>query len=128
MIPASGSSPLVLVVDDNPTNLRLLGGVLETQGYRLLEATDGAQALEVLERETPDLVLLDIQMPDVSGTEVAQRVRTNPRTAHLKLVAITALAMPGDRETILKSGFNDYIAKPYRIADVLATVKRWLER
>jgi CheY-like chemotaxis protein len=120
-------APLVLVVDDNPTNLRLLGGILETQGYRLLEATDGTEALAVLEQETPDLVLLDIQMPDMSGTQVAQRVRTNPRTAHLKLVAITALAMPGDRETILNSGFNDYIAKPYRIADVLEKVKRWLE-
>lgn len=120
-------APLVLVVDDNPTNLRLLSGILETQGYKLLEATDGTEALAVLERETPDLVLLDIQMPDMSGTEVVQRVRTNPRTAHLKLVAITALAMPGDRETILKSGFNDYIAKPYRIADVLEKVKRWLE-
>lgn len=122
------AAPLVLVVDDNPTNLRLLGGILETQGYRLIEATDGAHALELLERETPDLVLLDVQMPDISGTEVARQVRTNPRTAHLKLVAITALAMPGDRETILQAGFNDYIAKPYRIADVLEKVKRWLER
>jgi two-component system, cell cycle response regulator DivK len=120
--------PLVLVVDDNPTNLRLLGGILETQGYTLLEATNGAEALAVLDRELPDLVLLDIQMPDVSGTQVAQRVRTTPRTAHLKLVAITALAMPGDRETILGSGFNDYIAKPYRIADVLEKVKHWLEQ
>jgi two-component system, cell cycle response regulator DivK len=121
-------APVILVVDDNPTNLRLLGGILETQGYKLLEATNGTEALAMLERELPDLVLLDIQMPDVSGTQVAQRVRTTPRTAHLKLVAITALAMPGDRETILGAGFNDYIAKPYRISDVIEKVKLWLER
>ena len=116
----------MLIVDDNPTNLRLICGILETRGYRLLEATSGAQALGILERERPDLVLLDIQMPDLSGTEVAQRVRHNPNTAHLKLIAVTALAMPGDRETILASGFNDYVAKPYRIADVLNTIERWL--
>jgi CheY-like chemotaxis protein len=120
------SGPLVLIVDDNPTNLRLICSILETRGYRLLEATSGAQALGILERERPDLVLLDIQMPNLSGTEVARRVRHNPNTAHLKLIAVTALAMPGDRETILASGFNDYVAKPYRITDVLNTIERWL--
>ncbi len=126
MTPPSSSRPLVLIVDDNPTNLRLIYGILETRGYRLLEATSGAQALGILERERPDLVLLDIQMPNLSGTEVARHVRNNPRMAHLKLIAVTALAMPGDRETILASGFNDYVAKPYRIADVLSTIERWL--
>ena len=118
----------ILVVDDHVTNLRLLGGVLEASGYRVLEATDGAQALEVLQREPVKLVMLDIQMPGLSGKDVARRVRADPQHKGLILIAVTALAMPGDRESILATGFDDYVAKPFKIAEVLAKVKGWLER
>jgi CheY-like chemotaxis protein len=113
----------VLIVDDHPTNLRLIGGVLESQGYSHLTADNGEIALSMLEREIFDLVLLDIQMPGLSGTAVAKRIRANPATMGLKLIAVTALAMPGDREEILKAGFDGYVAKPFKIPDLLAALR-----
>jgi CheY-like chemotaxis protein len=116
----------VLVVDDHATNLRLIGGVLESQGYSHLTAENGEAALQILEQEQFDLVLLDIQMPGLSGTEVAKRIRANPKSASLKLIAVTALAMPGDREEILRAGFNGYVAKPFKIPDLLEVVRSTL--
>jgi two-component system, cell cycle response regulator DivK len=118
----------VLVVDDHATNLRLIGGVLESQGFTHLTAANGETALNMLERETFDLVLLDIQMPGLSGSEVAKRIRANPATANLKLIAVTALAMPGDREEILKAGFDGYVAKPFKIPELLEVVRMVLEQ
>jgi CheY-like chemotaxis protein len=118
----------VLVVDDHPTNLRLLGGMLHSRGYRVLEATDGSRALEILTHERPTLVMLDIQMPGLSGKDVARRLRADPHRQDLILIAVTALAMPGDRENILAAGFDDYLAKPFKVTDVLAKVDEWLER
>lgn len=113
----------VLVVDDHATNLRLIGGVLESQGYSHQTAENGEAALNMLEQETFDLVLLDIQMPGLSGTEVAKRIRANPKTSSLKLIAVTALAMPGDREEILRAGFDGYVAKPFKIPELLEVVR-----
>jgi two-component system, cell cycle response regulator DivK len=113
----------VLVVDDHATNLRLIGGVLESQGYSHVTADSGEAALQMLEQENFDLVLLDIQMPGLSGTEVAKKIRANPKTSSLKLVAVTALAMPGDREEILRAGFDGYVAKPFKIPDLLEVVR-----
>jgi CheY-like chemotaxis protein len=113
----------VLVVDDHATNLRLITGVLESQGYSHRTADNGEAALKMLEQEDFDLVLLDIQMPGLSGTEVAKRIRSNPKTSSLKLIAVTALAMPGDREEILRAGFDGYVAKPFKIPDLLEVVR-----
>jgi two-component system, cell cycle response regulator DivK len=118
----------VLIVDDHATNLKLIGGVLESQGYSHLTADSGEAALKMLEQETFDLVLLDIQMPGLSGTEVAKRIRANPKTSSLKLIAVTALAMPGDREEILRAGFDGYVAKPFKIPELLEAVKLVLEQ
>ncbi len=117
------TSTRVLVVDDHATNLRLIGGVLESQGYSHQTAENGETALNMLEQETFDLVLLDIQMPGLSGTEVAKRIRANPKTSSLKLIAVTALAMPGDREEILRAGFDGYVAKPFKIPELLEIVR-----
>jgi CheY-like chemotaxis protein len=117
----------VLVVDDHPTNLRLITGVLESQGYSHATANDGQTALGMLEREAFDVVLLDIQMPGLSGTKVAERIRNNPATSDLKLVAVTALAMPGDRDEILNAGFDGYVAKPFRIPELLEVVRTVLK-
>ena len=117
----------VLVVDDHATNLRLITGVLESQGFAHLTADNGEAALSLLEQETFDLILLDIQMPGLSGSEVAKRIRANPATQDLKLIAVTALAMPGDREEILRAGFNGYVAKPFKIPELLEVVRTVLE-
>jgi CheY-like chemotaxis protein len=113
----------VLVVDDHSTNLRLIGGVLESQGFSHQTAENGQTALQMLEEQAFDLVLLDIQMPGLSGTEVAKRIRANPKTLSLKLIAVTALAMPGDRDEILKSGFDGYVAKPFKIPELLEVIR-----
>jgi CheY-like chemotaxis protein len=117
----------VLVVDDHATNLRLITGVLESQGYSHHTADNGEAALKMLEQENIDLVLLDIQMPGLSGTEVAKRIRANPNTSSLKLIAVTALAMPGDREEILRAGFDGYVAKPFKIPELLEVVRETLK-
>ena len=116
----------VLVVDDHSTNLRLIGGVLESQGFSHHTAENGQTALQMLEEQAFDLVLLDIQMPGLSGTEVAKRIRANPKTSSLKLIAVTALAMPGDRDEILKAGFDGYVAKPFKIPELLEVVRSTL--
>src|SRR3954452_12541640 len=116
----------ILVVDDNEVNLRLINAVLKRRGYAIEEATSGAQALERLIELGPVLVLMDVQMPGLSGTDVARTIRMMPAFADLPLIAITALAMKGDREAILAAGFSDYLAKPYKMGDLLDLVARWL--
>ena len=116
----------VLVVDDNEANLRLIQAVLKTRGYHLLEARSGAAALEALSGPRPALVLMDVQMPGLSGIDVARAIRAMPTMADLPLIAITAMAMKGDREAILAAGFNDYLAKPYKMGALLALVADWL--
>ncbi len=114
----------ILIVDDNETNLRLIGAVLRTRGYTLREATSGEAALASLAEMLPDMVLMDVQMPGLSGLDVVREIRAMPGGAHLPVIAITAMAMKGDRETVLAAGFTDYLAKPYRTADVLNAVNR----
>jgi CheY-like chemotaxis protein len=116
----------ILVVDDNEANLRLINAVLRTRGYDLLEARSGEAALEALATQRPSLVLMDVQMPGLSGIDVARTIRAMPALADLPLVAITAMAMKGDREEIMAAGFNDYLAKPYKMGELLALVARWL--
>jgi two-component system cell cycle response regulator DivK len=116
----------ILVVDDNEANLRLINAVLKTRGYDLLEARSGEAALEMLAAQRPSLVLMDVQMPGLSGIDVARTIRAMPALAELPLVAITAMAMKGDREAIMAAGFNDYLAKPYKMGELLALVARWL--
>lgn len=116
----------VLVVDDNEMNLRLITAVLKMRGYTLREARSGEEALAAIGAALPDLVLMDVQMPGLSGLVVARRLRAQPATAHLPIIAITAMAMKGDREAILEAGFDDYLAKPFHLKDVLALVAHWL--
>lgn len=116
----------ILVVDDNEANLRLINAVLKTRGYDLMEARNGEAALEAVAARRPSLVLMDVQMPGLSGIEVARTIRSQPALADLGLIAITAMAMKGDREEILAAGFNDYLAKPYKMGELLSLVARWL--
>jgi two-component system cell cycle response regulator DivK len=119
-------SGAIMVLDDNEANLRVIAAVLKTRGYRLIEATSGESALAAIEDHQPALVLIDEQMPGMSGINVARAVRKLPATAALPLIATRAMAMKGDREEILAAGFNDYLAKPYKMADLLSVVSRWL--
>jgi two-component system sensor histidine kinase/response regulator len=125
--PKKAARPLrVLVTEDNPVNQMLTVDLLENQGHTVFVAATGTEALAVLEREAIDLVLLDVQMPEMSGFEVAARVREKERggSRHVPIIAVTARAMKGDRERCLAAGMDDYLAKPIRGEDLLAAIAR----
>ncbi|HVT99836.1 MAG TPA: response regulator [Acidobacteriaceae bacterium] len=118
--------PLILIADDRPSSRELLGLVLERAGYEVLEAENGEQALERVRAGSPDLVLLDLQMPGMDGYGVLSELRAEARFASLPVLALTASAMRGDREKILEAGFTDYLAKPAAPELVRETVARLL--
>ena len=113
----------VLVVEDNEKNMKLFRDVLQASGFRLLEATTGERAMELAAEHQPNLVLMDIQLPDIDGIEALARLRTDARTASIPVVALTAHAMHGDRERFLDAGFDAYISKPVDIVGFVKTVK-----
>ena len=117
-------SARVLVVEDNDKNMKLFRDVLRATGYRTLEATTGAQAVELATEHAPDLVLMDIQLPDFDGVEALSRLRAVARTSSIPVLALTAQAMHGDRERFLEAGFDGYLAKPVDVVELLAAVKR----
>jgi len=102
----------VLIVEDNPLNMRLIEMVLQVNSYTLLKATDGEEALDIATRERPDLVLMDIRLPKVSGLEVARRLKENPAFSHIPIIALTAHAMKGDKEKAIEAGCDSYLSKP----------------
>ncbi len=114
----------VLIVEDNETSMKLFRDVLAATGYRTLEATTGGQALELAVEHGPDLVLMDIQLPDIDGVEALRRLRADERTASVSVLALTAQAMHGDRERFLAAGFDGYIAKPVDVLELVDTVRR----
>ena len=118
----------VLVVEDNEKNMKLFRDVLHASGYRTLEAATGERAVELVFEHRPDLVLMDIQLPDIDGVEALDRLRADERFSSVQVLALTAQAMEGDRERFLAAGFDAYISKPVNIAEFLATVKRYCER
>jgi two-component system cell cycle response regulator DivK len=114
----------VLVVEDNEKNMKLFRDVLQASGYRLLEATTGEQAMALAAEHQPNLVLMDIQLPDIDGVEALGRLRADARTASIPVVALTAQAMHGDRERFLDAGFDAYISKPVDVLEFVKTVKQ----
>ena len=105
---------LILIVDDNEQNRRLARKVLHHAGFRTLEASGGIEGLSLAAEHRPDLVLMDIRMPDMNGTEVLQKLRADEHTAAIPVVALTSSAMKGDRERFLADGFDGYLEKPIR--------------
>jgi CheY-like chemotaxis protein len=118
----------VLVVEDNEKSMKLFRDVLQATGYRTLEATTGRQAIELATEQAPDLVLMDIRLPDIDGVEVLTRLRADERTASMPVLALTAEAMHGDRDRFLAVGFDGYVSKPMNIAELLGTVRRHCDR
>jgi two-component system cell cycle response regulator len=118
----------VLVAEDNAVNRELIRELLELRGYTVLEACDGQEALGIIERAQPDLLLLDIGMPVLDGFAVVRRIRESPRIARLPIVAVTAYAMQGDRERILDSGFDGYLSKPINPSSLTEELNRLLTK
>ena len=116
----------ILVVDDTEINLRLMEAVLEPAGYDILKASFGEESVRIAEEDEPDLILMDISLPDISGTEALNRIRKT-KFGNNPIVAVTAHAMRGDKEKFEAAGFDGYISKPIDIQDTLKVVKELLE-
>ena len=118
----------VLYIEDNPDNMRLVQRALESRGYRLLQAMRGEDGVCVAEREEVDLILLDINLPDIDGYEVARRLRGSSKTSllHIPIIAITANALKGDAEKALDAGCDVYMSKPINIRELWARVEAFV--
>lgn len=118
----------ILVADDNTANRELLSAILERAGFDVAEAKDGADALQHVRLQQPDLLLLDIHLPDMDGFEVLRQVRQDSRASTLLVAAVTASAMDGDQEKALGHGFDAYLIKPYDPPEVVTLVRSLLDR
>ena len=118
----------VLYIEDNPDNMMLVQRALEARGYRLLKAVNGLSGVEVAEGEDVDLILLDINLPDIDGYEVARRLRRNAKSSllHTPIIAITANALKGDAEKALEAGCDVYMSKPINIRELWARVEAFV--
>ena len=118
----------LLYIEDNPMNMRLVRKMLKMGGYEMLEAVNGLDGLAMAAQEKPALILLDINLPDIDGTEVTAQLKANPDLKHIPVIAVTANAMSGDRERFLEAGCDGYISKPLSKEVLLETVAELLER
>ena len=118
--------PLILVVEDNVGSLMLATVMLESEGFQVAGAESAEEARAVLGARTPDLILMDIQLPEISGLEVTKWLKEDDELAHIPVVAVTAFAMKGDEERIREGGCEAYISKPISVMQFLDTVRRHL--
>jgi two-component system cell cycle response regulator DivK len=110
----------VLYIEDNPDNLLLIQRAVEGRGYGFLQAADGESGVRAALTSRPDIILLDINLPDIDGYEVVKRIRAHPALQHLPVIAITAKALPGDAERVLAAGCDVYMAKPIQVRELWA--------
>ena len=116
----------VLCVEDNSVNMLLVSRIVEAEGHDLIKAEDGPTALNVLEEITPDIILLDINLPGISGLELARKFKANDKLAPVPLVATTAQVLVGDREKCLEAGCDDYLPKPLDIRKLREVLRQYL--
>ena len=122
----NGSAKTVLVVEDNELNMKLFHDLLEAHGYNILQTKDGMDALRLAREHKPDLILMDIQLPEVSGLEVTKWIKEDDDLKSIPVIAVTAFAMKGDEQKIREGGCEAYIAKPISVTNFLETVQRFL--
>ncbi len=118
----------ILIVEDNPPNMRLIEMVLRGKGYNLLKAADGEEALATAKREEPDLIIMDMQLPKLSGLEVTKQIRETPTLGHIPILALTAYAMKGDKERFIDSGCNAYLPKPIDTRELPKVIAEMLQQ
>ena len=118
----------VLIVEDNDKNMKLARDVLQARGYGTIEATTGEDGVRLARERLPDLVLMDIHLPGISGIEALARLRADPATAKIPVIAVTASVMQQDRKVILEAGFDSYLGKPLNLAEFLAAVNAALAK
>jgi two-component system cell cycle response regulator DivK len=129
LTPAVAGAPLatarkcVLIVEDNPLNMKLFSAMIAAQGYDVLQASSGSQGLDLAQQQQPDLIIMDIQLPGMSGLEVAQNLKSSDATRQIPILATTAFALRGDDEKIMASGCDGYMAKPIAISQFLELIE-----
>jgi len=119
-------SKKVLIVEDNELNMKLFHDLLDSQGYETLQTREGLQALAMARQHHPDLILMDIQLPEISGLEVTKWLKDDEELHHIPVIAVTAFAMKGDEERIRQGGCEAYISKPISVIHFLDTVRKHL--
>ena len=117
---------LILIVEDNEKNLKLVRDVLQFKGYQTIEAMTGTEGVKLAKERKPDLVLMDIQLPDIDGITALGQIRADPETQKMCVVAVSASVMPDDQQRIVASGFNDYITKPINVKSFVETVEKFV--
>ena len=116
----------VLIVEDNELNMKLFHDLLDAQGYKTLQTREGLQALTIAREHRPDLILMDIQLPEISGLEVTKWLKEDDDLRHIPVVAVTAFAMKGDEERIREGGCEAYLSKPISVGKFIETVRHFL--
>jgi len=112
----------ILIVEDNPLNMKLFSAMIVAQGYEVLQASDGSSALALARQRRPDLIIMDVQLPDMSGLDVVHSLKGDDDTSEIPIIVTTAYALRGDEETIRASGCDGYMAKPIAIAEFLELI------
>lgn len=118
----------VLIVEDNELNMKLFEDLLGAHGYDTIKTRDGGQVLDMARDQKPDLIIMDIQLPEVSGLEVTQWLKNDNELKAIPVIAVTAFAMKGDEEKIRQGGCEDYVSKPISITDFMRVVQKHLEK
>ena len=121
-------TPLILIVEDNGDNRLLLHDMLDVLQYDVVEAVDGAQGVELAASFLPTLILMDLSLPTKNGWDATREIKSNPRTASIPIIALTAHAMPFHRETAMQAGCDDYLTKPVDFADLSLILRAYLAR
>jgi len=116
-------SKSILIVEDNELNMKLFNDLLEAKGYSIFKTKNGMEALEIAKEHKPDLILMDIQLPEVSGLEVTKWIKEDDTISHIPVIAVTAFAMKGDEERIRQGGCEAYISKPISVGSFIKTIQ-----
>lgn len=119
-------SKTVMIVEDNELNMKLFNDLLESRGYATIQTRSGLEALDLARAHMPNLILMDIQLPEVSGLEVTKWLKEDDELAHIPVIAVTAFAMKGDEERILQGGCEGYISKPISVSNFLETIEQYI--
>ena len=115
----------ILYVEDNEFNRKIVRDLLGRTSYRLIEAGDGEMGVTVAQTECPDLIIMDVQLPRLSGLDATRRLRADPRTASIPIIVITSFALSGDEQRAMEAGASAYLAKPYSPRELLQTIRRF---
>ena len=122
----AAASKTILIVEDNELNMQVFKDLLEAHGYQILMSRDGRDVLKIAQESKPDLILMDIQLPGISGLKLTKMIKEDRNLRAIPIIAVTAFAMKGDEAKYLEGGCQDYIAKPISISNLLATVEKYL--